>query len=153
MLFTTLDFFIFLPLVLIGYYAINQKYRWVFLLIASYFFYAGWKMSYLGLIILSTVIDFFASNLIYKAKNQIRRRWLLAFSLISNFSLLILFKYFHFLIGGSSWFKQLANTNDDAMWLQFVFEYGIPVGISFTPFNQLVTQLMFTEEGSNPKRI
>lgn len=137
MLFTTLDFFIFLPLVLIGYYAINQKYRWIFLLIASYFFYAGWKMSYLGLIILSTVIDFFASNLIYKAKNQIRRRCLLAFSLISNFSLLILFKYFHFLIGGSSWFKQLANTNDDAMWLQFVFEYGIPVGISFYTFQSV----------------
>ncbi len=137
MLFTTLDFFIFLPLVLIGYYSINQKYRWIFLLIASYFFYAGWKMSYLGLIVLSTIIDYFASNLIFKAKNQIRRRWLLALSLVSNFSLLILFKYFHFLIGGSTWFKHLANTNDDAMWLQFVFEYGIPVGISFYTFQSV----------------
>jgi alginate O-acetyltransferase complex protein AlgI len=137
MLFTSLDFFLFLPIVLLGYYAIPHKYRWIFLLIASYFFYAGWKINYLGLILLSTIIDFTASNLIYKTANQSKRRWLLGTSLVINFSLLIVFKYFHFLIGGSHWFKNLANTNDHAMWLQFVFEYGIPVGISFYTFQSV----------------
>lgn len=134
MLFTSIDFFLFLPLVLIGYYSIPFKHRWIFLLIASYFFYAGWKMAYLGLIVFSTVVDFFISNLIYRSSNQRNRRWLLAISLVSNFSLLLLFKYFHFLIGGSSWFQQLAAKNESVIWFQFVFEYGIPVGISFYTF-------------------
>ncbi|MBI1836077.1 MAG: MBOAT family protein [Flavobacteriia bacterium] len=137
MLFTSLDFFLFLPIVLIGYYLISPKYRWIFLLVASYFFYAGWKINYLGLIIFSTVVDFIASNLIFKTENKSKRRWLLGASLFINFTLLIVFKYFHFLIGGSHWFKNLANTNDDAMWLQFVFEYGIPVGISFYTFQSV----------------
>jgi D-alanyl-lipoteichoic acid acyltransferase DltB (MBOAT superfamily) len=91
-------------------------------------------MSYLGLIVLSTVIDFYVSNLIYKALNPLKRKILLGISLFMNFTLLILFKYFHFLIGGSAWFKELSNSNENVMWLQFVFEFGIPVGISFYTF-------------------
>lgn len=134
MLFNSLDFFLFLPLVLIGYFVLNAKFRWVFLLLVSYFFYAGWKVQYLGLILLSTVIDYYTSNLIYKQENQFKRRVYLGISLVCNFSMLLLFKYFHFLIGGSSWFKHLAETNTNFLWLQFVFEYGIPVGISFYTF-------------------
>ena len=137
MLFTSLEFFLFLPIVLIGYYILPPSKRWIFLLIASYFFYAGWKINYLGLILFSTIVDFTASNLIFKSENRLKRRWLLGISLIINFSLLVVFKYFHFLIGGSHWFKSLANTNDNAMWLQFVFEYGIPVGISFYTFQSV----------------
>lgn len=134
MLFNSLDFFVFLPLVLIGYYLLKPNYRWIFLLFASYFFYAGWKVNYLGLILLSTVIDYFAAILMGKVQNRFKRRLLLTMSLISNFGLLILFKYFHFLIGGSHWFKELANQNDHVLWLQFIFEFGIPVGISFYTF-------------------
>jgi D-alanyl-lipoteichoic acid acyltransferase DltB (MBOAT superfamily) len=137
MLFTSIEFFIFFPLVLLGYYAIGQKYRWIFLLGASYVFYAGWKLSYLGLIVLSTVIDYSISNLIFKADDPKKRKRLLIFSLFSNFFLLIVFKYFHLLIGGSSWFKELANQHESMLWLQFVFEYGIPVGISFYTFQSV----------------
>lgn len=137
MLFTSIEFFIFLPLVLIVYYLINQKYRWVFLLGASYVFYAGWKLSYLGLILLSTVVDFTISNLIYKTEEAKKRKRLLIISLISNFFLLIVFKYFHFLIGGSSWYRELSDHHESLLWLQFVFEYGIPVGISFYTFQSV----------------
>ena len=137
MLFTSIEFFIFFPFVLLGYYAISQKYRWIFLLGASYVFYAGWKLSYLGLIVLSTVIDYSISNLIFKAADPKKRKRLLIFSLFSNFFLLIVFKYFHLLIGGSSWFEELANQHESMLWLQFVFEYGIPVGISFYTFQSV----------------
>lgn len=137
MLFTSIEFFIFLPLVLIGYYAINQKYRWIFLLGASYVFYAGWKLSYLGLIFFSTVVDYTISNLIHKTEEPKKRKRLLIISLISNFFLLIVFKYFHFLIGGSPWFKELTDQHESMLWLQFVFEYGIPVGISFYTFQSV----------------
>ena len=122
MLFTSIEFFIFLPLVLIGYYAINQKYRWIFLLGASYVFYAGWKLSYLGLIFFSTVVDFLISNLIYKTEEPKKRKRLLIISLFSNFFLLIVFKYFHFLIGGSAWFHEVSDHHPSMMWLQFVYQ-------------------------------
>jgi alginate O-acetyltransferase complex protein AlgI len=134
MLFNSFDFVIFLPIVLIVYYALPSRFRWIFLLLASYIFYAGWKVAYLGLIIFSTVIDFFASNRIHRTDDVRKRKRILAFSLCSNFSILILFKYFHFLIGGSTWFTELSAKNENILWLQFVFEYGIPVGISFYTF-------------------
>lgn len=134
MTFNSVQFLIFLPLALLLYYAVSPKKRWIVLLILSYVFYAGWKIEYLVLIIYSTLIDFFIAQLIFNAKSEVKKKWLLTFSLISSFGILIVFKYFHFLVGGSSWFKSLANSNEHILWLQFVFEYGIPVGISFYTF-------------------
>jgi len=134
MLFNSLNFLIFLPVTFLVYYSLPQRSRWIFMLVASYFFYAGWKVQYLGLIAFSTVVDYFMSNLIYKTEDPFKRKVMLGVSLTINFSFLILFKYFHFLIGGNSWFKELAATHENIMWLQFIFEYGIPVGISFYTF-------------------
>jgi len=134
MTFNSIQFLLFLPIALLLYYAVNANRRWIILLLLSYVFYAGWKVEYLALIIYSTLIDYFVAQWIFNTSSKTKRKWLLAFSLFSNFGLLILFKYFHFLIGGSSWFKDLANSNEHMLWLQFVFEYGIPVGISFYTF-------------------
>jgi D-alanyl-lipoteichoic acid acyltransferase DltB (MBOAT superfamily) len=134
MTFNSIQFLFFLPLALMAFYVFPQKKRWIILLLLSYVFYAGWKIEYLILIIYSTLIDYVISLLIHGSKEKWKKKLYLAISLISNFGLLILFKYFHFLIGGSSWFKSLADTNDTILWLQFVFEYGIPVGISFYTF-------------------
>jgi len=59
MLFNSLDFFLFFPLVVLIYFLIPQKARIIFLLLASYFFYASWKAEFLSLIIFSTLVDFF----------------------------------------------------------------------------------------------
>lgn len=134
MTFNSAQFFLFLPLALIVYYLVGAKSRWIVLLILSYIFYAGWKIEYLILIVYSTLIDYFVSKWIFKTVTLIKRKWLLALSLVSNFGLLILFKYFHFLVGGNANFKALANSHEQILWLQFIFEYGIPVGISFYTF-------------------
>lgn len=104
------------------------------MLLLSYVFYAGWKVEYLVLIVYSTLIDYFIAQSIFNTSSTFKKKLYLGISLVSNFGVLILFKYFHFLIGGSSWFKALADTNDSILWLQFLFEYGIPVGISFYTF-------------------
>jgi alginate O-acetyltransferase complex protein AlgI len=134
MLFNSFDFFCFLPLVLLLYYILPQKSRWILLLLSSYVFYAGWKINYLGLILFSTIIDYLVAKKIFQTQSPIQRKVLLGISLTANFGMLILFKYFHFLIGGSTWFKSLANHSDTILWTQFIFEYGIPVGISFYTF-------------------
>lgn len=134
MLFNSLEFFLFLPVVLGLYFLLPTRFRWVLLLISGYYFYAAWKIEYVALIIFSTILDFVIARFIYSSKSDQKKKILLILSLVSNFSLLILFKYFHFLIGGSTWFKNLAESNESVLWLQFVFEYGIPVGISFYTF-------------------
>ena len=61
MLFNTIEYFVFLPLVVLVYFSVRFRYRWLLLLAASYFFYMCWKPEYLVLIIVSTLIDYFAS--------------------------------------------------------------------------------------------
>lgn len=152
MLFNSLDFLLFLPICLGIYYILPATKRWIFLLLASYFFYAGWKVSYLGLIVFSTLVDYFISNFISTSNDQRKRKIALGLSLFSNFSLLILFKYFHFFVGGAGWFKTLANSNESILWLQFIFEYGIPVGISFYTFQTVSYTLDVYHRRIEPER-
>ena len=58
MLFNTIDFAIFLPIVVLIYYLIPHKYRWILLLAASYYFYMSWKVEYVLLILASTLVDY-----------------------------------------------------------------------------------------------
>lgn len=152
MTFNSLQFLIFLPLALIAYYTFPVKRRWVILLLLSYVFYAGWKLEYLVLIIYSTLVDYFASIMIHGTQVKWKRNAWLAVSLVSNFGLLILFKYFHFLIGGSEWYRSLADQSETFLWLQFVFEYGIPVGISFYTFQTVSYTLDVYHGRSEPER-
>lgn len=62
MAFNSLEFLIFLPVVVGLYYSLNPRYRWILLLAASYFFYMWWNPLYIILIITSTAIDYFAAR-------------------------------------------------------------------------------------------
>ncbi len=61
MLFNSFEFLIFLPCVIILYYILPHRVRWVLLLAASYYFYMAWKAEYVILIVLSTLVDYAAS--------------------------------------------------------------------------------------------
>jgi alginate O-acetyltransferase complex protein AlgI len=134
MLFNSLDFLVFLVPVLVLFYLLPAKRRWILLLIASYFFYAGWKIEYIALILFSTSVDYLATRMIHRTEKRSTRRMWLTFSLISNLGLLTVFKYFHFFFGGAGWVKDLVVTNDTFAHIIYIFEYGIPVGISFYTF-------------------
>ena len=101
MLFNSFDFAVFLPVVFIFYwYVFNKSIRIQnsFLVLISYFFYGWWDAKFLVLIFLSTVVDFYVSNQIWKEKTQKKRRLLLGLSLISNLGILGFFKYSNFFI-------------------------------------------------------
>jgi D-alanyl-lipoteichoic acid acyltransferase DltB (MBOAT superfamily) len=133
MLFNSLHFLIFFPLVVIGYFLIPKRYRWTLLLAASYYFYMSWKPAYLLLILFSTLVDYFAAIKMEESTQPKRRRLFLWMSLGSNLGLLFLFKYFGF-------FEQTLHALlglVDVSYPTSTLDLLLPVGISFYTFQTL----------------
>ncbi|WP_299601708.1 MBOAT family O-acyltransferase [uncultured Aquimarina sp.] len=137
MLFNSLDFFIFLPLVFIVYWTLfkkNIKLQNIFILIASYFFYAMWDWRFLFLILASTIVDFIIGPLIHNSdSSKIRKRWLWV-SVIFNIGLLGFFKYYNFFV--DSWIDMMNTIGykaDNSWTLQII----LPIGISFYTFQTM----------------
>ena len=96
MLFNSIQFLIFFPIVVGLYFVIPHKYRWILLLAASYYFYMAWRAEYIFLIIISTLVDYYAGLMMEKQVEKSKRKKFLLLSLFSNLGLLFTFKYFNF---------------------------------------------------------
>ena len=107
MLFNSFNFLIFFPLIVVFYYVLPHKMRWFFLLVASYFFYMNWEPIYALLIYLSTLITYLCSYQIDKVNSQKIKKVILLISIILNFGILFLFKYYNFIT--ESIFDLLSN--------------------------------------------
>ena len=138
MLFTSLEFLLFLPLVFSLYWLLNRRVnlRWqnLFLLLVSYVFYGWWDARYLVLIAFSTLVDYAVGQRIEANQTNLKRAkgWLLL-SLITNLGLLGYFKYANFFI--DSWVQAWATfgVEMNVSTLQII----LPVGISFYTFQTL----------------
>ncbi len=133
MLFNTLEFLVFLPMALAAYFLLPARFRWIFLLIASYYFYACWRFSYVFLLLGSTGTDYMCSRRMERCTTARRRRRYLHISLLVNLGLLFTFKYFDFINGS----LRLAV---EALGLAYPvpdLELTLPVGISFYTFQTL----------------
>ncbi len=96
MLFNSFHFILFFIAVVILYYMSPHKFRWILLLIASYYFYICWRpkqIIFILLIVFSTFINYIFSLIMYREKNDKKRKKYLIITLMINFSLLFLFKY------------------------------------------------------------
>ena len=133
MLFNSLQFVIFFPIVIILYFLIPYKKRWILLLIASYYFYMCWKVDYILLIIISTLIDYICSNKMSQIKEKVKRKKWLLISIFSNIGILFGFKYFNFF---SDNIQTLFN-NYNIFYETPLFNVLLPVGISFYTFQTL----------------
>ncbi len=133
MLFNSLHFLIFFPIVTAVYFSIPHKYRWILLLISSYYFYMSWKAEYVILIIISTLIDYIAGIIIYNSKTQRRKNLFLWLSLLSNLGLLFTFKYFNFFSDSLRTILQQFSIQLDPITLKVL----LPVGISFYTFQTI----------------
>ncbi|MCB0805047.1 MAG: MBOAT family protein [Bacteroidales bacterium] len=133
MLFNSLEFIVFFPLVVAAYFALPSRFRWILLLIASYYFYMCWNYKYIILIIFSTLVDYVAARAMFAAKSKRTKKFYLFASLFSNLGLLFFFKYFNF-------FGENVNAVFDSLNIFYnVPEYAflLPVGISFYTFQTL----------------
>ena len=133
MSFNSFQFLVFFPVVVILYYAIPKKLRSVWLLIASYYFYMSWNAKYAILILTSTVITYLSGILLGKASKTSTRKWIVAGSFVTNLGILMMFKYFTFLLANIN--KVLGILHLGA--LSDPFSFVLPVGISFYTFQAL----------------
>ncbi len=133
MLFNSLEFLlIFLPIVFVGYFLLTKfdfkKYTNLWLLIASLYFYAYYKIEFLPIILSSIVFNYIAGFFITRNYAQSTKKILLTVAVVGNLGLLCYYKYFNFLINTLNTFN---FTHFDTMKLM------LPLGISFFTFQQI----------------
>ncbi len=155
MFFNSLDYALFLTLALAGYWALRRAFgaRLVFTFLASCVFYAAWNPWYLGLILLSTAFDWFVGQRIHAHDAEgPRKRWLAA-SVVTNLTLLGLFKYYDF--GAESVASALALAGMHVR--PPLLQAALPIGISFYTFESLSYCIDVyrrkTEPASTPLRL
>lgn len=133
MLFNSFGYIAFLPIVFIIYWIIPCKYRWLILLLSSYFFYASWDVRYVSLLLIITVASYLAGILLEKADTARARKTVLIMSSLCCFGILFAFKYFNF----------ICKTVADALSVfcgpvHFIsLQILLPVGISFYTFQAI----------------
>jgi alginate O-acetyltransferase complex protein AlgI len=136
MLFNSIDFAIFLPIVFLLYWFVTQKYlklQNALIVVASYIFYGWWDYRFLSLILFSTAVDFTVGSYLRKTENVSKRKVLLWISILVNIGLLGFFKYYNFFIDNftsafSFFGKEIAPNTLNII---------LPVGISFYTFQTL----------------
>jgi len=133
MLFNSFSFLIFFPIVVFLYFSIPHRFRWVLLLMSSYYFYMSWKPEYIILIIISTLVDYIVGIQLYKTEKQKKRNILLGISLFINIGLLFAFKYFNFFSDSAREILQQFSIQLNPMTLRVL----LPIGISFYTFQTL----------------
>jgi len=137
MLFNSIEFLFFLPIVFALYWLLNKgslRIQNLFIVCASYFFYGWWDWRFLSLIFISSCIDFSIGILLGKNLENHQRKWLLWCSLLVNISLLGVFKYYNFFVESfAEAFSFFGNKTYDPIILNIL----LPVGISFYTFQTL----------------
>ena len=137
MLFNSIEFLVFLPIVFSLYWFVLNKnlfFQNLLILLSSYLFYGWWDYRFLSLIIFSTIVDFFIGKKIYLTKDIKKRKLFLMLSLVVNLGILGFFKYFNFFIDSFSDFISLTGYNIDNQWTLSII---LPVGISFYTFQTM----------------
>jgi D-alanyl-lipoteichoic acid acyltransferase DltB (MBOAT superfamily) len=128
MLFNSLIFLVFLPCVFAIYWFLAPKWRNLFLLGASYYFYFSYNPWFLLLLIGTSALDFYVAKLISASEHPTRRKALLAFSIGCNIGVLFIFKYFIFFYNSIS-----PLTTHYSLLNSFI----IPAGLSFYTFQSI----------------
>ncbi|MFW5803658.1 MAG: MBOAT family O-acyltransferase [bacterium] len=136
MLFNSIDFALFLPIVFLFYWFVfNKSIRLQNLLIvlASYIFYGWWDWRFLFLIVVSTLTDFIIGKSLNKTNSNFNRKWLLIISIVINIGILGFFKYFNFFYENFAAAFTFFGLSIKENTLNII----LPVGISFYTFQTL----------------
>lgn len=150
MVFTSFNFLVFFPAVLLVYFLLPQKFRWMFLLAASYYFYINIKPVYALLLAGVTLTTYIFTNQIAKAKSDKTKKWLLISAIILTLLPLFFFKYFNFVNEGIFGLLNATGLHLPLPHLSLL----LPVGISFYTFMALgYTIDVYNEEVDAEKNI
>ena len=145
--------FLFLPLTLWLWWRLRAapRSRLILLMLASYVFYGYWSWPYVGLMVLSTVIDYHAGRRIHAAQERrARRRWLVL-SIVANLTILSVFKYAGFVLGNYNALVDLLGLGAGARVSAFL-DLAPPVGISFYTFQSMSYSIDIYRGDAEPAR-
>ena len=131
--FNSLEFLIFLPVVVLLYWLLPHKGRWILLLAASYLFYMSWNVWLVGLIFLTTLTAYIAGIGIDRTENKKAKKAWLVGTLIICLGALVFFKYINFILESVTGIVRLFHSEQDDIVLNVI----LPVGISFYTFQTL----------------
>ncbi|MFI5205707.1 MAG: MBOAT family O-acyltransferase, partial [Candidatus Paceibacterales bacterium] len=132
MLFNSLEFLLFFPIVTTLYYFLPHKFRWLLLLVASCLFYAAAIPVYLFVLFTLIIIDYFSAILIEQYQGKFKKLFLII-SIVSMCSALFVFKYFNFFVTNLDAFARVFHWNLPITTLQLL----LPIGLSFHTFQSL----------------
>lgn len=141
MIFNSMEFLIFFPIVVLFYYVLPEKLKKFWLLASSYYFYMCWNAKYAFLILFSTVVTYLSGLLLERVKHlslEDRKRikykkWIVAASFLLNLALLFYFKYTNFVISTIVTAFRILHIELNIP----TFDIILPVGISFYTFQAL----------------
>lgn len=133
MLFNSISFAIFLPIVFLLYWICPVKYRYLFLLAASYYFYMSLDVKYIFLLLFTTVLSYGLARFFHFVQNPSAKRFGLCTGIVLLVGILFLFKYLDFFFQTINIFTQSFAISIQAPTLKFM----LPVGISFYTFQTL----------------
>lgn len=133
MLFNSWVFAIFLPLVLLGYYALDRRRQNLYLIAASYFFYGWWDWRFCSLLLISTIVDYAVARGMAGTTSTTRRKLYLLASCVTNLGILGFFKYFNFFVDSADYLLRMVGLQPDMPTLHVI----LPVGISFYTFQTM----------------
>lgn len=151
MLFNSIDFAVFLPIVFLLYWfgtRGNRRYQNILIFISSYVFYGWWDWRFLSLILFSTVVDYTVGLGLDKFKKKTTRRWLLLVSVCVNIGFLGFFKYYNFFLENFISAFSFLGMPIQAGTLDIV----LPVGISFYTFQTMSYTIDIYKEKFSPTR-
>lgn len=150
MLFNSLDFAFFLPIVFALYWLAkrNIKLQNTILLISSYYFYACWDWRFLSLILISSLVDFLVGIALSNQEHVVKRKVLLWTSISVNIGFLAFFKYYNFFVEEFVAVFSIFGREIQANSLNII----LPIGISFYTFQTLSYSIDIYKRKLEPSR-
>jgi alginate O-acetyltransferase complex protein AlgI len=144
MLFDSFQFAIFFPLVCGLFWALPQRWRWLLLLISSYYFYMAWRPAYALVLVVITAIDFSVGLGLSRATRPNARLAILLASLAANLGILFFFKYYNFAA------RSLNELSGNAVLP--VLAIVLPIGLSFHTFQSMAYTVDVYRRKVEPER-
>lgn len=133
MLFNSLHFLFFLPIVVGLYYLLPFKFRWILILFSSCYFYMAFVPKYILILFLIIIIDYIAGLTIEQIQDKKLKKFYLVISILSNLGLLAFFKYFNFLNENAEYVFHLFGKEFHPINLNII----LPIGLSFHTFQSM----------------
>lgn len=147
MLFTSIQYFLFLAVTLVGYYLLPARWRSLFLIAASAFFYMYVNVAYILIILLLIMVNYLAGIRIGDSANKAQKKKLLYAAMVVNIGVLVFFKYWNFLID-----NLLGLVAAPAGRYGLIMNIALPLGLSYYTFQNIGYTLDIYRGSQKPER-